>query len=118
MLRLRLAAAAIARNAVLGVAALLCLTVGLGCLTAAAWIAIAAAQGHLIAALCIGGFWMLMAFVLVLILTRRPRPVAAPVAAAAPTAATPGVLTPTLVSSVAMAFAQGLGAGLSSRRPR
>ncbi|MGZ9811481.1 phage holin family protein [Pseudoroseicyclus sp. H15] len=109
--RLALAAAAIARNAALAIAALVCMSVGLGCLTAAGWIAIAAVQGHLVAALIVGGVWMLLGVILLLILARpaRPAPVVEPAPVAPPV---PGSVAATL----AMAFAQGLGAGMSARR--
>ncbi|NDV01454.1 hypothetical protein [Pseudoroseicyclus tamaricis] len=113
--RLSLAAAAVARGAILALFAIFCLLIGLGCLTAAAWIAIAAEMGHLMAALVIGGVWMLLGALFLIALTRRPRPVAPPVAepeALGPPAPVAGGTA----AAIAMAFAQGLGAGLSTRR--
>ena len=111
MNRLALAAATLARNAALGIAALVCLSVGLGCLTAAGWIALAAVHGHLVAALVVGGIWLLLGVILLVILARPapPPPVAAPAPAVPPTAAG-------LAGTLAAAFAQGLGAGMSARR--
>ncbi|MDF0600841.1 hypothetical protein P1J78_08870 [Psychromarinibacter sp. C21-152] len=98
----------------LGLVGALCLCVGLGFLTVAAWIALTVAADALTAALVIGGAYAGLGLI-VLVISRlaRPRP-PAPAAPAAAPAAQPA-LAPALVG-VAAAFLQGVGAGLASRR--
>ena len=108
-----------ARSAALTVAGgVLCL-VGLGFLTAALWIVLATEYGALIAALVLGGLYLILGGA-VLAFGREPqsrvRPEARPVMPQEPPAAPPRPSDPWL--DLAEGFARGLQAGREIRRDR
>ena len=92
------------RRAGFGLGGALFMLVGLAFLTVAAWIALAQAQGAMMAALIIGCAYVGVGAVIIALGTRRPRYVA-PV----------GTRTAFSAGGLSAAFAQGFGAGAATR---
>lgn len=91
------------RRTAFGLAASVCMAIGLAFLTVAAWIWLVAIAGALEAALIIGAIYMGVGFILLALAARRPpqRRYVAPDVPPMP--------------DLASAFAQGLGRGMSLR---
>lgn len=109
---LQVTATRTAHTAVLGLGAGICLFIGMGFLTAAAWLFLASVTTPIITTLILGGLYAGIGFIILVVMSMRSRARARERAAAL--AAAPAAAAGSLTSVIA-AFLSGMSAGKRAR---